>query len=65
MPTRTVTTSTLLSPFIPAVHDELTRGRIHRASIWIPLLIIVWYVVLNAVVARSALAFRVGSWLLK
>jgi hypothetical protein len=27
--------------FIPAVHDKLTRGRIHRASIWIPLLLIV------------------------
>ena len=51
--------------FIPAVHDKLTRGRIHRASIWIPLLIIVWFVVLNTVVAPSALAFKVGSWLLK
>jgi hypothetical protein len=51
--------------FIPAVHDKLTRGRIHRASIWIPLLLIGWFVVLNAVVAPSALAFRVGSWLLK
>jgi hypothetical protein len=50
---------------IPAVHDKLTRGRIHRASIWIPLLIIVWSVVLNAVVAPSALAFKAGSWLLK
>jgi hypothetical protein len=55
----------LAVPFIPAVHDKLTRGRIHRASIWIPLLIIVWYVVLNAVVARSELAFKVGNWLLK
>jgi hypothetical protein len=51
--------------FIPAVHDKLTRGRIHPASIWIPLLLIVWFVVLNAVVAPSALAFKVGSWLLK
>jgi hypothetical protein len=51
--------------FIPAVHDKVTRGRIHPASIWIPLLIIVWSVVLNAVVAPSALAIKVGSWLLK
>ena len=51
--------------FIPAVHDKLTQGRIHRASIWIPLLIIVWFVMFNAVVAPSALAFKVGSWLLK
>jgi hypothetical protein len=51
--------------FIPAVHDKLTRGRIHRASIWIPLVIIVWSVVLNVVLAPSTLAFRVGSWLLK
>jgi hypothetical protein len=51
--------------FIPAVHDKLTRGRIHRASIWIPVLLIVWFVVLNAVVAPSALALKVGSWLLK
>ena len=51
--------------FIPAVHDKLTRGRIHRASIWIPVLLIVWFVVLNAVVAPSAVAVTVGSWLLK
>lgn len=51
--------------FVPAVHDKLTRGRIHPTSIWIPLLIIVGFVVLNAVVAPSALAFKVGSWLLK
>jgi hypothetical protein len=56
---------TLAVHFIPAVHDKLTRGRIHGASIWIPLLIIVWSVVLNAVVAPSALAFKVGTWLLK
>ena len=51
--------------FVPAVHDKLTRGRIHPASIWIPLLLIVWSVVLNAVVAPSALAIKVGIWLLK
>jgi hypothetical protein len=51
--------------FIPAVHDKLTRGRIHRASIWIPLVLIVWNVVLNTVVAPSALALKVGGWLLK
>jgi hypothetical protein len=51
--------------FIPAVHDKLTRGRIHPASIWIPLLSIVGFVVLNAVVAPSALGLTVGSWLLK
>ena len=55
----------LAVPFIPAVHDKLTRGRIHPASLWIPLLIIGWYVVLNAVMAPSALAIKVGSWLLK
>jgi hypothetical protein len=51
--------------FIPAVHDKLTRGRIHPASIWIPLLLIGWFVVLNTVVAPSALAFKAGSWLLR
>jgi uncharacterized membrane protein YhaH (DUF805 family) len=51
--------------FVPAVHDKLTRGRIHPASLWIPLLLIGWIVVLNTVVAPSALAFKVGSWLLK
>jgi hypothetical protein len=51
--------------FIPAVHDKLTRGRIHPASIWIPLLIIVWSAVLNGVLAPSELGFNVGSWLLK
>jgi hypothetical protein len=56
---------TLAVLFIPAVHDKLTRGRIHRASIWIPLLILASSVVLNVVVAPSAFAFKVGSWLLK
>ena len=51
--------------FIPAVHDRLTRGRIHPASIWIPLLSIGGFVVLNVVVAPSALGLKVGSWLLK
>ena len=51
--------------FVPAVHDKLTRGRIHPASIWIPLLLIAWFVVLNTVVAPSAVALKVGSWLLK
>jgi hypothetical protein len=51
--------------FTPAVHDKLTRGRVHPASIWIPPLIIVWSVVLTTVVAPSALAFKVGTWLLK
>ena len=55
----------LAVPFIPAVHDKLTRGRVHRASIWIPLLIIGWYVVLNVALAPSALAIKAGSWLLK
>jgi len=32
---------------------------------WIPLLLIVGFAVLNTVVAPSALAFKVGSWLLK
>ena len=55
----------LAVPFIPAVHEKLTRGRIHPASLWIPLLIIAWYVVLNTVAAPSALGIKVGSWLLK
>ncbi len=51
--------------FVPAVHEKLTRGRIHRASIWIPLLVITWFVGLNTVVAPSALAIKAGTWLLK
>ena len=57
--------TTLAVNFVPAVHDKLTQGRIHPATIWIPLLLIVWSVVLNAVVAPSALAIKVGIWLLK
>lgn len=50
---------------IPAIHDKLTRGRIHRASIWIPLLVTAWFIVLNAVIAPSALALKAGTWLLE
>ena len=50
--------------FVPAVHDKFTRGRIHPASIWVPLLSVGGFVVYNVVVAPSALAFKLGNWLL-
>jgi hypothetical protein len=56
--------SLLLVTVLP-IYDKVSRGRIHPASVWIPVLFVAWTVFSNAVVFRSAPAFRLASWILQ
>jgi hypothetical protein len=44
-----------------AIRDKVSQGRIHPASIWIPVLYLVSGVVLDLVVYRSAWAYSVAA----
>lgn len=48
-----------------AIYDKVSKGRIHPASIWIPVLFVAWTVLSNAVIFRSAPAFKLASWILQ
>jgi hypothetical protein len=50
---------------VVAIHDRLSQGRIHPASVWVPALILVGTLLLNAVVFPSTVAYQVAAWLLR
>ena len=58
-------TSSFLLLLVVPIHDKLSKGRIHPASVWIPLLFVAWTVLSNAVIFRSAPAFKLASWILQ
>ena len=49
--------------FANAIHDRLTRGRIHRLSLWGGVALLVWANVRAAVVAPSAAWRSFAGWL--
>jgi hypothetical protein len=49
--------------FASAVHDKLSRGRIHPVSLWVPVLLIVETFGLAAIVTPSAGWHRLAMWL--
>lgn len=60
----------ILIPLIPllfagAVHDRLSRGRIHPVSVWVPLALLLWTVLRVAVIAPSEAWHRVAAWLIR
>jgi hypothetical protein len=59
-----VTVSLLLFAVVP-IYDKVSKGRIHPASVWVPLLVVGWTVLSNAVVFQSAPAFKLASWILQ
>lgn len=59
-----LTASFLLLAVVP-IHDKVSRGRIHPASVWVPVLFVAWTVLSNAVIFRSAPAFKLASWILQ
>jgi hypothetical protein len=59
-----VTASLLLLAVVP-IYDKVSKGRIHPASVWIPLLFVAWTVLSNAVIFQSAPAFKLASWILQ
>ena len=44
----------LVLPFVPAIHDRMSRGRIHPVSIWVPVLMVAWAVVTAALPLSDA-----------
>ena len=54
-----LTASLLLVAVVP-IHDKVSKGRIHPASVWIPVLFVAWTVLSNAVIFRSAPAFKLA-----
>ena len=59
-----LTASFLLVAVLP-IYDKVSRGRIHPASVWIPVLFVAWTVFSNAVLFRSEAAFKLASWILQ
>src|SRR5262245_55285836 len=59
-----VTASLLLLVVIP-IYDKVSKGRIHPATVWITVLFVAWTVLSNAVIFRSAPAFKLASWILQ
>ena len=45
--------STILLLAVSAVHDRLTEGRVHRVSLWAPILLFVWFGVWVGVIGPS------------
>jgi hypothetical protein len=45
-----------------AIHDRVAEGRIHPASLWIPLLLFAWTTVVNVVVVPSAAWREFAAW---
>jgi hypothetical protein len=56
--------SLLLLAVVP-IYEKVSKGRIHPASVWIPVLFVVWTVLSNAVIFRSEPAFKLASWILQ
>jgi hypothetical protein len=49
--------------FAGAVHDKVTRGRVHPISVWVPLALIATSMVLFVAVAQSATWRKLTAWL--
>jgi hypothetical protein len=58
-------TSTFLLLTAVPIHDKVSKGRIHSASVWIPVLLLAWIVLSNAVIYPSEPAFKLASWILQ
>jgi hypothetical protein len=59
-----LTASVLLLTAVP-IHDKLSKGRIHPASIWIPVIFVAWTIFSNTVIFTSEPAFKLASWILQ
>ena len=54
----------LVLPFVPAIHDRMSLGRIHPVSLWVPILMFAWAVVTAALTSSNSwLEFAV--WLIR
>jgi hypothetical protein len=60
----------ILIPLIPllfagAVHDRLSRGRIHPVSVWVALALLAWANLRAVVIGPSEAWHRVAAWLIR
>jgi len=51
--------------FAPAIHDRISRGRMHPASLWVAVAMLVWANVRAAVIAPSSTWHNFVSWLVR
>ena len=47
-----------------AIYDRVSRRRIHPVSLWVPILLFAWQIVLGSVVYPSALWHKIAAWLI-
>ena len=48
-----------------AVHDRISEGRIHPVSLWTPVIVFVWMLVVNAAIVPSAAWSEFAAWVVK
>ena len=48
---------------VVSVYEKIARGRVHPASMLIPVLLVVWWTLFNAVFVSSSLGLKVAAWL--
>lgn len=51
--------------FAPAIHDRLSRGRIHPVSLWVAVAMLVWANVRAAVIGPSDAWKNFIAWLIR
>jgi hypothetical protein len=54
----------LVLPFVPAIHDRMSRGRIHPVSLWVPVLMFAWAVVTSVLTSSNAWS-EFAVWLVR
>ena len=57
--------ATLILLSASAIHDRLSRRRIHPVSLWVPILLFVWQIALGAIVFPSAAWRKMVAWLVQ
>lgn len=57
--------ATLILLSASAIHDRLSRRRIHPVSLWVPILLFVWQIALGAIVFPSPAWRRLVIWLVQ
>ena len=48
-----------------AIYDRVSQGRIHPVSLWVPIALFAWQVVVNLVVLPSAMWHEFSAWLIR
>ena len=57
--------SLLILLSVSAIHDRLSKGRIHPVSLWVAALTFVWIVVFNVMILPSSAWRGFAAWLIQ